>query len=182
VFIALELAPCFYALSPNYGDPPPTIWTTIATALAGGVETGVRDAVGAGRAAHQPLRLDAGLGGKGNATRFDRALADLQMDLRIVKVAISEATAGAIVMSTTCSTATFRPWSRQHGGSGAARPARRSCLRYLQTVIAATPRQVRPALRLAARRCGPPGVAPRREGKLRSGIMIEGYLANTWLS
>jgi uncharacterized protein YcaQ len=126
------------------------------------------------------LRLEAGLGGKANASRFDRALAELQMDFRIAKVAISDANRwGYCYVYDLLPRHLPEPVAAARSISG--RQARETLLlRYLQTVIAATPRQVRllfgwPAqdvARLAGRLAG--------EGRLRERVRIEG-LEDEWL-
>lgn len=120
------------------------------------------------------LRREAGLSGKTNATRFDRALAELQMDFRIAKVAVSDANRWGY-----CYVYDLLP---RHFSSvvGSAREitgrqARETILlRYLQTVVAARLQQLGRLFgwqygdveRLAARLAD--------EGRLRAGVRIEG--------
>jgi hypothetical protein len=92
VFISLDLAPHFYALSPNFGDLENDYLQDYWDGRLSVEAKQVYDVLlGQGASPTSRLRRDAGLGGKTNATRFDRALADLQMDFRISKVAVSDA-------------------------------------------------------------------------------------------
>jgi len=175
VFIALDLAPYFYALSPNYGDPAVDYLEDYRDGRLPVESKQVYETLQQqGALPTSRLRLEAGLGGKGNATRFDRALADLQMDLRIVKVAISDANRWGY-----CYVYDLLPRHFPHLVEAAREisggQARETILlRYLRTVVAATQQQVvqlfgwqpgdvtRLAERLAA------------EDRIRAGVHIEG--------
>ena len=184
VFISLDLAPYFYALSPNYGD---LAHDYMEDYRDGHLSVEAKDVYSVlldqGALPTSRLRLEAGLSGKANATRFDRALAELQMDFRIAKVAISDANRWSY-----CYVYDLLP---RHFGNvvEAAREisgqqARETILlRYLQTTVAATANYVsrlfgwaqadveRLADRLAA------------EGRLHNGVQIDGmrgqYLVTT---
>ena len=175
VFIALELAPCFYALSPNYGDPAADYLDDYRDGRLPVESKQVYETLlERGALPTSRLRLDAGLGGKGNATRFDRALADLQMDLRIVKVAISEANRWGYCYVYDLFHRHFSAVVEAARGIGGSQARETILLRYLQIVIAATPRQIG---QLFGWQPGDVGRLVSRlatEGKLRSGIMIEG--------
>jgi len=175
VFISLELAPFFYALSPNYGDPHQDYLEDYRDGRLSVEAKQVYEVLlEKGALPTSRLRLDAGLGGSSNASRFDRALAELQMTFRIAKVAISDANRWSY-----CYVYDLLPRhlpevvekAREISG----RLARETILvRYLQTVVAATPQQVsrlfgwepRDVDRLADRLAD--------EGRLRAGIRIEG--------
>ena len=177
VFITLDLAPYFYALSPNYGDPATDYLEDYRDGRLPVESKQVYETLlKQGALPTSRLRLDAGLGGKGNAVRFDRALADLQMDFRIVKVAISEANRWGYCYVYDLFHRHFPDVVEAARGIGGGQARETILLRYLQTVIAATPRQIgqlfgwqpgdvgRQAARLAA------------EGKLRAGVQIEGLV------
>jgi hypothetical protein len=90
--VALELLPHWYALSPNYGD----IEDYLEQYQEGRLTVEARNVYEAllkeGALATSRLRQVAGLAGSGaNARRFDRALAELQVQLKIVKVGVSDA-------------------------------------------------------------------------------------------
>jgi hypothetical protein len=175
VFVSLDLAPHFYALSPNYGDPAEDYLLDYQDGRLSVEAKQVYEVLlNEGALPTSRLRREAGLSGKGNASRFDRALAELQMDFRIAKVAISDANRWGY-----CYVYDLLPRhlpdvvkaARQITG----RQARETILlRYLRTVIAARPEQVgrlfgwlpgdveRLVVRLAAR------------GQLHAGARIEG--------
>jgi hypothetical protein len=184
LFISLDLAPFFYALSPNYGDPAEDYLRDYVDGRLSVEAKQVYEALlEQGAMPTSRLRREAGLSGKSNAGRFDRALAELQMAFRIAKVAISDANRWGY-----CYVYDLLP---RHLAEvvGAAREisgrqARETILlRYLRTVVAATPRQVTRLLgwdvgevdRLTHRLAG--------EGRLHKGIRIEGlegeYLVST---
>ena len=90
--VSLGLLPHFYALSPNYGD----IEDYLEQYAEGRLSVEARNIYEAllkeGAMATSRLRQVSGLAGGGaNARRFDRALAELQGELKIVKVGISDA-------------------------------------------------------------------------------------------
>ncbi len=175
VFISLDLAPFFYALSPNYGNPAEEY---LQDYLDGRLSVEAKQVyevlLEEGALPTSRLRREAGLGGQANAPRFDRALAELQMDFRITKVAISDANRWGYCY-------VYDLFHRHFPGIVAAaqgitgRQARETILlRYLRTVVAATPRQVGQLFgwepgdleRLVGRLVG--------EGRLRAGVRIAG--------
>ena len=176
VFVSLDLAPCFYALSPNYGDPEVDYLQDYQDGRLSVEAKQVYDVLlEQGALPTSRLRREAGLGGKTNATRFDRALADLQMDYRISKVAVSDANRWGY-----CYVYDLLPRhypevvSIAKGISG--RQARETILlRYLHTVVAATPRQITglfgwepgDVARLADRLAS--------DGRLRQDVPIDGF-------
>lgn len=175
VFVSLELAPYLYALSPNYGNPAEDYLQDYRDGrLAVEAKQVYQVLLEQGALPTSRLRLEAGLGGSANAPRFDRALAELQMEMRITKVAISDANRWGY-----CYVYDLLP--RHYPGVVEAakeisgRQAReRILVCYLNTVLAATCQTVsslfgwtpgdveRAATRLAA------------EGRLHAGVRIEG--------
>jgi len=184
VFVSLELAPYLYALSPNYGNPAEDYLEDYRDGrLAVEAKQVYQVLLEQGALPTSRLRLEAALGGKASAPRFDRALADLQMDMRITKVAISDANRWGY-----CYVYDLLP--RHYPGVVEAakeisgrQAMERILLCYLNTVLAATCQAVsslfgwtsgdveRAATRLAA------------EGRLHAGVRIEGlrgeYLVTT---
>ena len=142
VFISLDLAPYFYALSPNYGDLAEDYLLDYHDGRLSVEAKQVYEVLlDQGALPTSRLRREAGLSGKGNASRFDRALAELQMDFRIAKVAISDANRWGY-----CYVYDLLPRHFPEAVSAAKTitgPQARETilLRYLQTVVAATPRQ-----------------------------------------
>ncbi len=175
VFISLDLAPCFYALSPNYGD---LAGDFLQDYLDGRLSVEAKQVyevlLEQGALPTSRLRLEAGLGGKANAGRFDRALAELQMDFRITKVAISDANRwGYCYVYDLLPRHFLQVVEAAEAISG--RQARETILlRYLRTVVAATPSDVGKLFgwqpgdveRLVGRLSG--------EGRMYKGVRIEG--------
>ena len=175
VFISLDLAPYFYALSPNCGDPAEDYMQDYVDGrLSVEAKQVFEVLLQEGALPTSRLRLEAGLGGKANAGRFDRALAELQMDFRISKVAISDANRWGYCY-------VYDLLSRHFGEVVEAaraitgKEAREVILlRYLRAVVACTPREVLKLFswlpgdldRLAARLAD--------EGRLHRGVQIEG--------
>ncbi len=91
--LSLELLPHVYALSPNYG----TVEDYLEEYQDGRMTVEAKWVYEAllqnGPQSTNRLRRLAGLDGKANAGRFDRAIAELQAGLKIVKVGISDANA-----------------------------------------------------------------------------------------
>lgn len=175
VFIALDLAPAFYALSPNYGEPAEDYLIDYQDGKLSVEAKQVYEALLTnGALPTSRLRREAGLSGKTNASRFDRALAELQMQFRVTKVATSDANRWGYMY--------VYDLFHQHFAAtvAAARDltgaqARETILtRYLNTVVAATESGVarlfgwtaRDVELLVARLAG--------EGKLAADIEIEG--------
>ena len=89
--VALELLPYFYALSPNYGELNDYVEQYRAGELSVEARNVYRTLLESGALATSHLRQAAGLAGGDNARRFDRALTELQTQLKIAKVGISDA-------------------------------------------------------------------------------------------
>ena len=184
VFVSLELAPSFYALSPNYGDLAEDYLLDYRDGRLSVEAKQVYEVLlEQGALPTSRLRRDASLGGKANANRFDRALAELQMDWRITKVAISDANRWGYCYVYDLLPRHF-PEVISAARSISGQQAREAILlRYLRTVVAATPHQVCKLFgwqpgdveRLAERLAG--------EGRLHKGMRIEGlkgkYLVST---
>ena len=147
VFIALDLAPYFYALSPNYGDPAEDyLQDYLDGRLSVEAKLVYETLLELGALPTSRLRREAGLAGKANATRFDRALAELQMDFRIVRVAISDANRWGYCYVYDLLPRRF-PEIVEASRIIKSREAREAILlRYLRTVVAATPQQIRGAM------------------------------------
>lgn len=175
VFISLGLAPFFYALSPNYGDLAEDYAQDYRDGrLSVEAKLVYETLLEQGALPTSRLRREAFLSGKTNASRFDRALAELQMDFRITKVAISDANRWGY-----CYVYDLLP--RHFSGvveaarAISSRQARATILmHYLRTVVAATPRQ-------ASRLFGwEPGDVERLaeqladQGQLRKDVLIKG--------
>ena len=90
--VSLALLPAFYALSPNYGSVDDYLDQYQAGELSVEAKNVYEVLLNEGAMATSRLRQLAGLSGGGaNARRFERAIAELQSELKIVKVGISDA-------------------------------------------------------------------------------------------
>ena len=143
VFVSLDLAPHFYALSPNYGDLAEDYLQDYHDGrLTVEAKQVYETLLEQGALPTSRLRQEAGLKGKANASRFDRALAELQMDLRITKVAISDANRWGYCYVYDLLPRHF-PDVVETAQQISGRQAQETILlRYLRTVVAATPRRV----------------------------------------
>ena len=175
VFISLELAPYFYALSPNYGHPAEDYMQDYVDGrLSVEAKQVFEVLLQEGALPTSRLRLEAGLGGKANASRFDRALAELQMDFRISKVAISDANRWGYCYVYDLLPRHFAEIVEAARAITGKQAREEILLRYLRTVVASTAREVLKLFgwlpgdldRLVERMAG--------EGRLRSGVRIEG--------
>lgn len=175
VFVSLDLAPYLYALSPNYGDPTQDYLLDYADGRLSVEAKQVYDVLlEQGAVPTSRLRREAGLGGKGNATRFDRALAELQMDLRIAKVAISDSNRWGYCYVYDLLHRHF-PSVVEAAKEITGRQAREALLlRYLRTVVAATPQQVSGLFDWELREVQHVAERLAAEGRLQAGIEIEG--------
>lgn len=91
--ISLDLLPHFYALSENYGDMEDYLLEYQDGKLSEEAKHVYEALLQHGALPTSNLRRKAGLAGKDNAARFDRAIRDLQFGLKIVKTGISDANA-----------------------------------------------------------------------------------------
>jgi hypothetical protein len=91
--ISLDLLPQFYALSENYGDIEDYLLEYQDGKLSEEAKRVYEALLQHGALPTSHLRRQAGLYGKGNASRFDRAIRELQLGLKIVKTGISDANA-----------------------------------------------------------------------------------------
>jgi hypothetical protein len=175
VFVSLDLVPHFYALSPNYGDLAEDY---LQDYLDGRLTVEAKQVyevlLEQGALPTSRLRLEAGLSGKANASRFDRALAELQMDFRIAKVAISDANRWGY-----CYVYDLLPRHLPQAVAAAqsisGQQAREMLLlRYLRTVIAATPREVCRLFGWQSRDVERLTVRLGTRGQLHQGVRIKG--------
>ncbi len=91
--VSLAYLPHFYALSPNYGSEDDYLEEYEEGRLSAEAKWVYEALLREGPQSTTRLRRLAGLEGKANVARFDRALAELQAGLKIVKVGTSDANA-----------------------------------------------------------------------------------------
>ena len=92
-FVSLDLLPYFYALSDNYGELDDYLTEYEDGKLSDEARRVYEALLTHGALPTSHLRLEAGLAGKSNASRFNRALVELQVGLKIVKTGISDQSA-----------------------------------------------------------------------------------------
>lgn len=89
--LSLEMLPFFYALSPNYGDPCEDVRIAYQDGILSVEEKLIFDALDhEGPLDTINLRRAAGLSSQENTHRFNRALALLQQDFRILPIGVAE--------------------------------------------------------------------------------------------
>jgi hypothetical protein len=93
MLVSLTLLPHFYALSENYGELDDYLAEYADGKLSEEAKRVYEALLENGALPTSHLRRRAGLAGKGNARRFDRAILELQLGLKIVKTGISDANA-----------------------------------------------------------------------------------------
>jgi hypothetical protein len=143
VFVSLDLAPHFYALSPNYGNPAEDyLHDYLDGRLAVEAKQVYEVLLEQGALPTSRLRREAGLGGQANATRFDRALVELQMDLRITKVAISDANRWGYCYVYDLLPRHFPQVVEAAAAISGSQARETILLHYLRTVVAATSQEV----------------------------------------
>lgn len=88
--VSLEMLPHFYALSPNYGDPDDYLYQYEEGGLSVEAKNVYEALLKRGAMSTTRLRREAGLSGGGAVARaFDRAVAELQVELKIAKVGVA---------------------------------------------------------------------------------------------
>jgi hypothetical protein len=174
VFISLDLAPHFYALSPNYGDLAEDYALDYQDGRISVESKQVYETLlEMGALPTSRLRLEAGLPGKKNATRFEGALTDLQMDFRIVKVAISDANRWGYCYVYDLLPRHF-PGVVEAAREISGNQARETILlRYLQTVLAATSQQVSSTLGWTKTEVERIAVRLAESGRLDVGVRLQ---------
>lgn len=93
MLISLELLPHFYALSENFGSLEDYLTEYEEGRLSEEAKRVYEALLTHGALPTSHLRRRAGLSGKDNAPRFDRAVLELQVGLKIVKTGVSDANA-----------------------------------------------------------------------------------------
>jgi len=89
--VSLGLLPRFYALSPNYGDPHDYLYQYEEGKLSLEAKNVYEALLAGGAMSTTRLRREAGLSGGGAVARsFDRAVTELQTELKIAKVGVAD--------------------------------------------------------------------------------------------
>lgn len=182
VFVSLDLAPALYALSPNYGEPAEDYALDYAEGRMSVEAKQVYEVLlQQGALPTSQLRREAGLSGKGNVGRFDRALGELQMEMRVAKVAISDANRWGY-----CYVYDLLPRHLPQVVEAAraisGRQARERLLqRYVQAVVAATPPQIGRLFGWSLEEIEQTAAHLEEKGDLRTGVRIQGMKDENFL-
>ncbi|MDH7489990.1 MAG: crosslink repair DNA glycosylase YcaQ family protein [Anaerolineae bacterium] len=142
VFIALDLAPHFYALSGNFGELDDYLQEYEEGRLSEEAKRVYEALLAHGALPTSHLRREARLASKDNAPRFDRALAELQMGFKIVKVGISDANRWGYCYVYDVFIRQFPDVVSQSRAISENQAADTILTRYLATVRVATPAQL----------------------------------------
>jgi hypothetical protein len=143
VFIALDVFPHFYALSGNYGELDDYLEEYHGGRLSEEARRIYESLQEHGPLPTSVLRRVAKLAGKESAPRFDRAIAELQMGFKIVKVGISDANRWGYCYVYDLLIRQFPDQVAAAREISEDRAANVILMRYLQTVLVANQRQVR---------------------------------------
>lgn len=183
MLVSLSLLPYLYALSENYGELDDYLTEYADGKLSEEAKRVYEALLEHGALPTSHLRRKAGLAGKGNARRFDHAILELQLGLKIVKTGISDANAWKYCYVYDL---LLRRWPDLPGRAGAiSTPEAMRCLllTYLSNVGAA---RVQELIRLFAWEPGRLGElcdSLAASGELVVGARVEGwgegYVAST---
>ena len=88
--VSLQMFSYFYALSDNYGQLEDYLEAYQDGRMTEEAKRVYEVLIARGRSSTGVLRREAGLSSRANASRFDRAIAELQRDLKIAKCGIAE--------------------------------------------------------------------------------------------
>jgi hypothetical protein len=140
--ISLSLLPCFYALSKNYGGLDDYLIEYEEGRMSEEAKRIYEVLLEQGASPTGVLRREAGLWGKSNTSRFDRALTELQRGLKIAKVGISDTNRWRYSYVYDLLLRWLPQVPRQAREITRAEAKRRLILTYLETVVVATADQI----------------------------------------
>jgi len=174
LLVSLRIFPHLYALSENYGGLDDYLVEYEEGRLSQEAKRVYEALLRCGPLPTSHLRREAGLAGKANARRFERALVELQAGLKIVKVGISDANRWKY-----CYVYDLLPrWMPQvveQARTITLSQARRAILgQYLRTVIAAPPSQIAWLFGWRMQEMEKACASLAEEGKVETGVTIEG--------
>ena len=133
--ISLACMPYFYALSPNYGELDDYLEEYNQGQLSAEAKWVYEALLNGGPQSTTRLRKLAGLEGKANMHRFDRALAELQAGLKIVKVGISDANAWGYCYVYDLFLRQYPQIAQQARAISSVQAEDALCLKYLETAV-----------------------------------------------
>ncbi len=173
-FISLKLFPYFYALSENYGGLDDYLIEYEDGRLSYEAKCVYEALLEWGALPTSILRHKAGLSGKSNASRFDRALVELQAGLKIAKVGISDANRWKY-----CYVYDLLPRWLPDEVEQAKRISRKEAMRemilkYLDTVVVATPEGISSLFGWGIRELDRAIDSLVEEGRVMADVRVEG--------
>jgi len=175
VFIALDLAPHFYALSPNYGDPEDYLEEYRAGRMSEEAKRIYEVLMHEGAMPTSDLRRKAGISSGKAAGLFDRAVGELQMGFKIVKAGISDANRWKYCYVYDLFARRFPAVAEAARAIPQDRAAATILRRYLETVLAARPADVRRLFGWDPWRMERTIGQLAAAGEIRTGVHIEGH-------
>jgi len=172
--VSLAELPFFYALSDNYGDLDDYLQEYEEGRL-----TAEAKAVYEALLKHGPLdtvrlRRESRLSAKSAKSRFERALVELQMGLKVLPVGIADAGAWHYAFVYELLPRWFSEVPEQARAIGREEARQRLLLRYLEAVVAATPAQVARLFGWSAAEVERAAAKLEEAGEVRRGVRIEG--------
>jgi hypothetical protein len=174
VFISLDLVPHFYALSGNYGELDDYLEEYREGRLSDEARRVYEALLEHGALPTSRLRREARLYGHDLASRFERALTELQMGFKIVKVGISDANRWKYCYVYDLFLRRFPEQAAAARSIHSTEAMRTILRRYLSTVIAATPEQIVRLFGWEPWRLEQIVARLAQEGIIRQGVQIEG--------
>ncbi len=172
--VSLRLLPYFYALSGNLGAVDDYLQEYADGKLSDEGKRVIEALLEHGPLPTSVLRREAGLAGKANVTRFDRALVELQMGLKIIKVGISDANAWKYCYVYDLLMKRWPDVAERAGGLSASSALTALLLQHLHNVGAVTEREVVRLFGWAPQRLAELCSKLAAEDLLRTDVVIEG--------
>ena len=173
--VSLAELSCLYALSENFGDLDDYVQEYQDGRLTAEAK-GVYEAL----LTHGPLdtvrlRREARMTAASAKSRFDRALTELQVGLKVLPVGVAEAGAWRYAFVYELLPRWFPEIPEQAQAIGRGEARRHLLLRYLGNVVAATPAQVARLFGWTAPEVERTAAKLEEDGKIERGVRIEGF-------
>ena len=173
--VSLGLLPYFYALSPNYGHVEDYLLQYEEGKLSVEAKNVCEVLLREGAMSTGRLRRLAGLSGGGdNARRFDRAITELQVELKIVKVGISDANRWGYSYVYDLFIRRFPQVPEAAREIGTDEAMATLLLRYLHNVVVQPERAARRLFRWERWEWDPLLTRLAEAGRIRRGVRVEG--------
>ena len=140
--VSLKAFPYFYALSENYGELEDYLDSYYDGKLSEEARRIYEVLLARGACATGVLRREAGLWGRENSTRFDRAIGELQREMKITKCGISDANRWKYSYVYEILARWLPDQVREGVAMGSRQATEALLLCYLRTVVASTPTHI----------------------------------------